>query len=1530
MSALKLSYHRGALASKLAKTSRHSHCMASIGLSQNQVYAHFNNMSLHGNLDPDSINISCINSPKNVTISGPEYLMNTFLLYLEAQNLFVRRLAISVAYHSPQMREIASEYLELIGTLETDSYPAKSSMISSVSCQIVSPEELSTGQYWVQNMVSPVDFNGAMKQACAGPNPDRITKKLDRSHLKEVTANCWLEMGPHSTMQTSLKDILSSLGRNLQTGYASTLIRDHSGIETILAAAGSLVCRGFVIDTNRLNSFGSHSGRTPLVLTDLPHYPFDHSIMYWEESRISREFRFRKFGPHELLGSQVSDWNALAPSWAHTIRLDEMLWVKDHKINGSILYPAAGMLAMALEATKQIHSDQPVIGYEIKDAIFHTPLLISGGKDAVETQINLRPITDTANKNSTWYEFRLYVYNQEQQWEEICRGSVRADISRAPSAVDNGREAREFLSKVRSSHERAMEACSQVIETHSIYTEFKEMGLDYGPAFRPLDGITFNNKGKSMANVMLFSPLKTSNTALSPSQCHVIHPTTLDGIFQLVIVALSKRASVRIQTMVPTRLDKLWVSASGLGAPSTESVKAYTEAYQCTKRSARASISVVKEPEQVLMAYVEGLEATSISSWQDDPDTQETAKHLCYHMKWGVDLDTLDEQQTLQYCNGNVKTIMPEPIDWFKDIEFLALALGSKALKDLHARNQRHLSSFDKYISWLQGQLERDMEQTPPHQRLARTEKMNDSNYINSISERMLTTSRGRLYVSVGNQLSKVLLGEIDPLQLLFDKEQLAGKFYEEMNDDSQCFHLVARYLEAMVHKTPGMSILEIGAGTGATTKRIHKILAPKPASPHYGRYDFTDISPSFFDKAKEGFDGNPRVAFHILDIEIEPTAQGFEEASYDLVIAAHVLHATKILSNTVQNARKLLKPGGKLILVELTVPGPARTGFAFGLLPGWWLGSEHYRQASPCIDEKQWNELLMENGFSGTDVIFRDYESEECHVWSLIISTATPSFSKRPPLPKAIAIVDKGSQFQLDIATKLDTHLSTVGSSLSAVHNLEEVTLTEINHNHCILLSDLERPLLRNLRPPEFSALQVLLSSAGSILWVSRGGGKTPSNPDYGMIQGLCRVSRQEHVNVPTITLGLEIGMDTPLEHCTESVVKVFRATVASLECGAFEPEWIEMNGLLQINRLFESQKLNDYIFARTAYPRRMQEFGAGPPLKLNIKTPGLLDSLEFIEDEIPSTSLNPDEVEVKVHAVGVNFKECLTVLGQVDTDTLGSECAGVVTRVGQNCCDLKAGDRVALCSGDTYRTFARAISQCAVKIPDNLSFSEAAALPTALGTAYYSLCEIARLRHGESILIHAASGGTGQAAVQLALHLGAQVFATVGSLKKKQLLIDRYGIPEDHIFYSRDLSFADGIKRITKNRGVDVVLNSLSGQGLVASWECIAPYGRFLEIGRKDIDSHNTLPMHPFLRNALFIGIDLTRLVEQRLDLLHKMLADIISLLEMKRVGPSYPLNVLPISQMEQAFRTLQSGQSTGKIVLEITEDTLVPVSS
>lgn len=313
--------------------------------------------------------------------------------------------------------------------------------------------------------------------------------------------------------------------------------------------------------------------------------------------------------------------------------------------------------------------------------------------------------------------------------------------------------------------------------------------------------------------------------------------------------------------------------------------------------------------------------------------------------------------------------------------------------------------------------------------------------------------------------------------------------------------------------------------------------------------------------------------------------------------------------------------------------------------------------------------------------------------------------------------------------------------------------------------------------------------------------------------------------------------------------------------------------------------------------------------------------------EDETYYTPLQDDWIEVQVKAVGLNFKDVLVALGNLNENKLGVDASGIVTRVGKNVTTFKPGDRVMTASCDTFATYLRFPSQGAIAMPESMSFEDAASMPLIFLTAYYALVTAGGLVKGETILIHAAAGGVGQAAIILAKHIGCEIFATVGSEEKKQLIISQYGIPEDHIFSSRDTSFAKGIMRATGGRGVDAVLNSLAGEALRLSWHCLAKFGRFLEIGKADLFANTGLDMKPFLDNKSYIGVNLLDFENNPTPRAVALWTDVARLIQSSSLKPVSPVQLFTMADVEKAFRYMQTGKHMGKVVVRVDEADMVP---
>jgi acyl transferase domain-containing protein/acyl-CoA synthetase (AMP-forming)/AMP-acid ligase II/NADPH:quinone reductase-like Zn-dependent oxidoreductase/acyl carrier protein len=328
------------------------------------------------------------------------------------------------------------------------------------------------------------------------------------------------------------------------------------------------------------------------------------------------------------------------------------------------------------------------------------------------------------------------------------------------------------------------------------------------------------------------------------------------------------------------------------------------------------------------------------------------------------------------------------------------------------------------------------------------------------------------------------------------------------------------------------------------------------------------------------------------------------------------------------------------------------------------------------------------------------------------------------------------------------------------------------------------------------------------------------------------------------------------------------------------------------------------------------------GQPFRVNIATPGSLDNL--IAQPAARRAPGPDEVEIQVRAAGLNFRDVLKTLGMYPTNGeepiwLGDECAGRVVAVGSAVEGVHVGDEVIAVAPACFGTYATTRAAFVVPRPDDLEAASAATIPVAFLTAYYALHHLARLARGERVLIHAASGGVGLAAIQVAQSLGAEIFATAGSPQKRELLRS-LGVP--YVMDSRTLDFAGQVLEYTDGRGVDVVLNSLTGEAMRQSLALLCPYGRFLEIGKRDIYQNNKLGLRPFKNDLTFFSIDMARLFRDRPNLAGELLREIMAHIGQK-VFRALPAQVFPIAEATAALRHMAQAQHHGKIVLALPPD-------
>ncbi len=320
------------------------------------------------------------------------------------------------------------------------------------------------------------------------------------------------------------------------------------------------------------------------------------------------------------------------------------------------------------------------------------------------------------------------------------------------------------------------------------------------------------------------------------------------------------------------------------------------------------------------------------------------------------------------------------------------------------------------------------------------------------------------------------------------------------------------------------------------------------------------------------------------------------------------------------------------------------------------------------------------------------------------------------------------------------------------------------------------------------------------------------------------------------------------------------------------------------------------------------------GRSFQLQKSSDGVLDHLKL--KPIRRHKLTAEEVEIEVQASGLNFRDVLNALGMYpgEAGPLGLECSGKISAVGERVANFKVGDEVLAMAFGSFSSHARTHADLVVHKPAHVSFAEAATIPVTFLTAYYGLHHLAHLQRGERVLIHAAAGGVGLSAVQLAQAAGAEIFATAGSAEKHAFL---RALGVQHVLNSRTLDFAEEIMRLTDGCGVDVVLNSLTGDFITQSVAVLAPQGRFLEIGKRDIWSKEQFAEAK--PKAAYHVIALDHMAQQQPSLVGKLFRELIALFETNVLEP-LPHRDYALEDAIEAFRYMAQAKHVGKVVVSV----------
>lgn len=1537
-SAMAVAFFRGLLASR-AKGLGYVGSMMAAGLSEDDA----NDEIARLNTGFGKVAIACINSPRSVTFSGDTPAIERLHSRLVANGVFARILRVDTAYHSYHMQAISEEYLDRLRRAHVTALEPKQRipMFSSVTEQTIEWNQLGP-EYWVKNLVSCVRFSGAIE-------------KLSLSMTRSIphAAKILLEIGPHSLFKLPVQEALdTTFGDRLPSiEYTSVLIRGQRADISALQVAAQLFAAGYPVDIHTANF--PIKQRYPLsVLTDLPQYPWNHSRSYWYESRFNRDYRFRKFPRTDILGAPSYDWNPIEPRFRNFLRLREQPWLQDHVVQGNVLFPACGYICMGIEACRQMSMIAPLVflprtsedetRYRFRDVHISRALLIPDTDEGVETSFSMRPWSrDSTPTLEKWHEFRVYSFTNDDGWAENCRGLISV-IDEPDGRVECSRNYSEQWKAVRAKSTSAL-------DVQTFYADMNAIGLTYGPLFQGIEDLAADPAIPGQAAGVIEV---TDTGSANPKQFEhdrLLHPATVDSFLQLSLAALSGAGPQKLKiAMVPTFIKEVTV-CSDLTAEAGKCLHVLAHTEKQGTGEASTDICALDPTTVKPVVLMNGIQLVAINAEETPTESNSSILKSCFKPVWEPDVDLINRRDL--DCELQAASRLTLRVKNTREMELLAYSFIDQALKEVedyeiaamlphHKKFYRSLCRLrDAVVAKTHPQQNEEWQRICDSDVAAKLEAMAQEYRSNP------TAYDGKLLVRVGEVLLLILRQQVEPLALMV-QDNLLEDYYAATIGAQSIQVQVMRYVTILSHKCPDLDYLEIGAGTGSATLSILQGLSGHHELHKYPRlksYTYTDISTYFFQRAAERFeDFVDFMTFRKLDIEKDPGTQEFKDASYDVIIAANVLHATSDINRTMAHVRKLLRPGGKLILIELT-NRPLAASIIFGTLPGWWNASEEWRTDGPLLTESQWEDVLRKNGFSSLQASSPDTPNPLEENVRLMVATAVPPVQAN--LCNGLSTISKSRHIlilcrdctvhnnQLEVANALKMLMDKAGL-YSQVVSFSHLPSQDVTGAICISLAELNEPMFVDVSASDLRIIQRIAENSKGLIWVTRGASVKIEQPEMAVFSGLARTLRAEHQGFSCVTLGLDAEENLSNDKLANLLFRLYEKRFPpGMNSDTMDSEFVEQGGVLYIKRVVEDERLNQSLAARSmsdasSSPQLEAPVQQGCPLELRACSDNPSKSAVFEEDLTLYQPLRSTDVEIEVHATNLDENHALGVNGDLSANSICLECAGIVTKVGGDVSHLSVGDRVAFWYQGALTTHMRCVAACARKIQDSMSFEVAARLPLAYTAAYYALVHVARLTHGETILVNEPTSAVGQAIVRLASNLKAQIFVTSRSEEERAHLAAAYGLDYDHTLSSLDCKSVVALQQFTNGHGVDVAINASSSQASQTLFSCIASFGRFVGLQTGGLQEESQPELIPIGRSISFTFVDMNMLFAQKSKLAGKVFGEVMDLILDGQLTEILPTILKPWPKQAEVMDPLKNEDNVGKLGMDFMPAGLVSV--
>ncbi|WP_269900161.1 type I polyketide synthase [Paenalcaligenes faecalis] len=1207
---------------------------------------------------------------------------------------------------------------------------------------------------------------------------------------------------------------------------------------------------------------------------DLPHYAWDLES-YWHPITTESYQLLERRKIHHLLGYALPQQHLAWESQLDTLKLP---YLAEHIVGDATLLPGSAFIEIALAAAKtQLSEGEHTVAVE--NLTISSPLVLQ----EQPTKILRTYVDDTDGRLG----IRSKTVGAEESWVEHAQ-------ARVITAANAHWQQTEHL--VVPSHTPDFDG-----ESHRALTQ--QVGLDYGPCFTAISA------GWQVDEQHIITQLQLPEGLNSTITDSVLHPALVDSCFQSIIHLLRNHPLFgQGVAFVPVQLEQAYarIDLGPICYGRTEFLRLNPHSLSANFDFYNADGVHIAHFAEVRFRSARLQKAEPISlSYLDDVLIPQPLHALKAALP--VDSSTqLTEQIRTAFAliaqsteQQRFSTEIDPLLDSLADLYTKEAVWAYQQQQRIHQEHNHPI--LDLLLMRLEaigeGQWQEDTWQ------MSAPEVSADDVWQDLARDYSEAFSLFLMVARVGMHLSDVLLGHTTLAELRPQNMPLAAQLHVPLGTHNRQRFLkqVAQHLQQLQQQLrPGqrLRVLEISGHGPWFAEACLEVIDKNQVD-----YCYASSNAAALEQAQQLQESYPQFEYELINLEQIPSA------SFDVLLMTADIEQPTEVQQALVYAQQVLLPQGQALL--------------YGVQSSYWQQFSYADTPYTGLLEQDFWQDNWEQFFSDTTVC--KLESAASHSAYALISSANTATAK-PTIPAT-----ETQQWYVIADTPLSMALAAELQQLLGAENCHCVSAFDANalpdNASIIYLAGLhataETPtavpqhrgsgllqLVQNYPHPTPAQLWVVCSQATAHTMAAPYQAAKANEVDFntlndaalwGFGRSLMNESELLHTHL----------VDLPALN-NNNVVQLAQQLATELRSQSPEREVVYLaDGSRYVPRL-QLQPAPAELQAKNS---------EATDVRLDFKHAGQLRNLQWCEVKLPP--LEAGQIKVRIHATGLNFRDVMYTMGMLSDEavengfagaSLGLEFAGVVESTAANVSDYKVGDRVVGFGAHSFGTRTISDSSAMAVIPDFIDFEAAATIPSTFFTVYYALQQLAQLERGERILIHGAAGGVGIAAIQLATHLGAEIYATVSSDEKRDFLT-LMGVK--HIYDSRSLAFADDILADTQGEGVDVVLNSLAGEAINRNLHILRPFGRFLELGKRDFYQNSRIGLRPFRNNISYFGIDADQLMRAKPVLTQRLFKEMMQLIEARILVP-LPYKVFEANQVVEAFRYMQQARQIGKIVV------------